>query len=106
MPDPNAVTQPVPVVPQRRIDDPFVQALSEAPWEVRLAYYAARDLWNWLMGAFALIGSALPLISEYIDMHPDEVQFMSSSTRHYLAFVLMGAIFVFNILSIVRKGKQ
>jgi hypothetical protein len=73
------------------------------PWWAKMGAYALRDLWDYLTAAMAAGASALPLVSEYIDQHPDMTQFLSTPERHYLAAALGGAAFLFNIIGLIRK---
>lgn len=95
-----------PIASTPSVIDELKRADSQAPWwAIWLRSYVI-NLWDWLTALAALFASALPMISEYIDQHPDYDQFMSMSARHYTAGALGLGIFVFNILSIIKKAKQ
>lgn len=95
-----------PIAERPAVIDELKRADSQAPWwAIWLRSYVV-NLWDWLTGILSLVGSALPLISEWVDQHPEYDQWMSTTERHYFSFALMFAIFVFNILSIIKKAKQ
>jgi hypothetical protein len=85
-------------------------ALSQSPWYVRLAWYAAADLWGSITAGLAALNGVIPGILLYLNDNPDAMQkfeaMIPSPWRWFFAAVLAVATVTTSVMSIVKKAKS